>query len=1161
MLLKTKRSRILGVVLMALALIIGTVIVLSIMFSPQISTYLTKKSTDMLSKSLKAEISAQEIKGNIFRGLFFSDVRIKFASGDSFFANQVSVDYDLLSIIFRKEKNVEGIKLVQPVIYLYSKPKTQESKIKLNLPLTMPLLLVNRITIQDGSIFYDDQLMLEQFSIAAKMNLGVTGGYLGIDKASFFVPAKSINVKNIQGTIDMSQNLFTARNIAINLNRSSIKFDAQLDLEKNLIDLNIKNSSLAMNEFLNLQGGLQFKGILSAELTDNMQKPNWIKGKIEYNNNDLAIENTSIPDGKGIFEFKDTTMTFTHSSIITDTINQPQLNIKADLSIKDLSYIGQAEVTNFRFPIKDLNMPIFGGLDFKGYGKDSLDMNLNGYTRHPDIESISGQASLRNKKFTVKNLRIKDRTSILNLSGYGSVARNLKPFDFNLELSNFSLNILPGFLVQTLANNLSLSGFTTGNTHIYSTDQSIAAKGNLTIKNGSLADVQFKKFNVAYDLNNINKLQGKINLITDSIIYNNNQLSQLLFSLRDSNLMLNANNWNNNSLFASGWVHNDSGINVAIDTFKLHGLNYNLSSLQTFFLGRQKQTFYVKDFLLAVDTGTIALDLSSDGVHEPTINLTCNQIDLNKVSDIMQLPHPLAGIFNLQAANISQSSIYSFQLSSSDLKIPISLLKKSPTNNQPDINIKHLDSDCLLTNDSLKINHLNIVYDQDTSKISGLVMTNANSIMECPLDLSIRFANPGTWVFFFIKDVLEVRNGLINGQGKLTGTLEKPNLSGSVKLDSTTIFLVPTTTLCSKVSGQVIFDHQKIIIKDLAGNAETGKIQANGFVQLSKINEVDTQSYHITFQNAPLRLQKEIYAIGSGTITINNRFKTDTHAETPLLLAGNIAVREALITSEFSSATNLSASKNRGLNFNLKITGDHDIWLRNSLTDVELSCDLSMSSIDNNTVFAGSLTALQGNLYYLDHILRLTSGTITFDNATELAPTLNINAELATRPIKINQNQTERVKILATLTGTLKEPHFNFTSDPAYLSESDIISYLTFNVTWQNLTASELRNNFTNVLSQKLLGYFEREVTKRLRNYIYLDYLWLETGLLTGTGAKVTVGKYIGPNLYFTYEYNIGNNVNDIFRLEYYLTKNNEIIGERDQDSRYNLKYQYKIRY
>ncbi|MCX8015390.1 MAG: translocation/assembly module TamB, partial [candidate division WOR-3 bacterium] len=262
-----------------------------------------------------------------------------------------------------------------------------------------------------------------------------------------------------------------------------------------------------------------------------------------------------------------------------------------------------------------------------------------------------------------------------------------------------------------------------------------------------------------------------------------------------------------------------------------------------------------------------------------------------------------------------------------------------------------------------------------------------------------------------------------------------------------------------------------------------------------------------------------------------------------------------------SSSSIVGATKGNGINFNLKIFGERDIWLRNRMADVEFACDLNIISSDEIPIFSGKLNAIQGNLYYLDHILRLTKGEINFDNTTEINPLLDISAELLTRPIKVPNGQTERIKIILTLNGRLKEPIFTFSSDPAYLSESDIITYLTFNVTWQEMTASELRETFTTTVSNKLLGYFERELTKRVRNFIYVDYLWFESGLIGKTGTKITVGKYLGRHLYLTYQYNISGTANDVFRLEYYITKEHQLLGERDEESRYNLKYLYKIRY
>ncbi len=1162
MTLNTKRKKITGIFLMALALVIGTGVILSIVFSPQISSYLTYKSTQLLSKSLKAEITAREIKGNIFTGLDISDVKIKFATGDSFYATSIKANYDLLSIIFRRSKNVKGVKITKPTIYLSSKPSSHPQTARLSLPTALPLLFVNRIEIQDGSVYYNEKPILDSFSIKANLNLRPTGGHCTIDTLSFSLLERNIRISNLQGNIDLSGKTLSLQKIKIKSVRSSISLDGKIDLEKNRISLEIKNGQIDLNDFSKQQGQFQINTAITAHLVPDKWQLSSIKGDLDYRNFNLKIQDVFVPDGKGIFTFQDTMIKINHESVNPDTINKSQINFDANLFIKDFTYQGKATFTNFTFPIKNLDIPIDGALDINGMGIDSLDLNLIGSSKNPEIESVSAQASLRKGKFIIKKLRLKDRLSLLNIDGFGSITNGFKPFDYNFELSNFSLPLVSEIINKFSLNEIPLTGFVNGTGRIYSENNHIAASGNINIKKGQVSEVQYQKFNLLFDLQNIADLSGNIIFSAESILWDNKQLTHLGFSLNDSNFLLAAKDQQGDSLITSGRLNfNLRNFACYVDSFNIFGNNNILHNTKQFSLGQKDRQFYLRDFSLAIDGGTLALDLTTNATSRPLVNLTCNQVDLAKISDITQMPHPVTGIINLQAAKTLENPDYLIRLTGTDLKIPIALLKKNPSNNQSDIHIKYLDGDCILTDDILKITRMNLVYDKDTSKIIGTVALTENTVTQSPLDLNINFTNPGAWIFFFLKENVDVRNSNINGYGRFTGSLEKPNLAGSIKLDNATIFIPSTKTLCDKISAQLIFDGQKIILKDLSGNAETGKIQADGFVKLNKINEVDTLSYQIKFQNAPLRLQREVFAIGSGNVGIDYKPKTKTRPGNPLLLSGDIAIREALLTSEFSSSTSLSAAKNQSITFNLKITGDRDIWLRNSIADVELSCDLNMTSAEKNTVFAGQLTALQGNLYYLDHILKLTRGIITFDNTTELNPSLDISAELATRPIKINQNQTERVKIIATLTGTLKEPRFVFSSDPPYLSESDIISYLAFNVTWQNMTSSELRDNFTSALSQKLLGYFELEVTKRLRNYIYLDYLWLETGLLTGTGAKVTVGKYIGPNLYFTYEYNIGNNVNDIFRLEYYLTKSHEIIGERDEDSRYNLKYQYKIRY
>jgi autotransporter translocation and assembly factor TamB len=164
--------------------------------------------------------------------------------------------------------------------------------------------------------------------------------------------------------------------------------------------------------------------------------------------------------------------------------------------------------------------------------------------------------------------------------------------------------------------------------------------------------------------------------------------------------------------------------------------------------------------------------------------------------------------------------------------------------------------------------------------------------------------------------------------------------------------------------------------------------------------------------------------------------------------------------------------------------------------------------------------------------------------------------------MQINSGTAERIKIKLQMAGTLKQPVFNFSSDPAVLSQDDIMSYLTLNVTPQEISVTEQRAIFNKFVTERFLGYFEREIAKKLRSYIGLDYFQFESGLFEGgKTAKVTVGKYIARNLYATYTHNISGFTQDIFKVEYYINQSNGLIGERDEQGHYRLRYQFKFRY
>ncbi|MBM3314101.1 hypothetical protein FJY70_05875 [candidate division WOR-3 bacterium] len=280
----------------------------------------------------------------------------------------------------------------------------------------------------------------------------------------------------------------------------------------------------------------------------------------------------------------------------------------------------------------------------------------------------------------------------------------------------------------------------------------------------------------------------------------------------------------------------------------------------------------------------------------------------------------------------------------------------------------------------------------------------------------------------------------------------------------------------------------------------------------------------------------------------------------PFSVSGAIDVEEALLAFGFGqSSANGSQTPDTSLVFDIRVRGERDIWLRNQLVDIEFSGDLAVRKTLTDLLLSGELVSRQGTVYYLDHALRVTTGAIRFENVSTLNPDLNLTAEMPIRVTAGAPNTPD--KVVLALTGTLEQPSFTFRTEPPNWDELEIVSYLTLNLTPDQITAPEMKDNVTKLLGSRLLGYFQNQVAKRARGFANLDYLEFESGFLGSKESRVRVGKYVGRNLYVSYTQNFTGDMSPLFRVEYYLNRKNEILAEGSTGNRYSLRYQLRFRY
>ncbi|MCX6842284.1 MAG: translocation/assembly module TamB domain-containing protein [candidate division WOR-3 bacterium] len=359
------------------------------------------------------------------------------------------------------------------------------------------------------------------------------------------------------------------------------------------------------------------------------------------------------------------------------------------------------------------------------------------------------------------------------------------------------------------------------------------------------------------------------------------------------------------------------------------------------------------------------------------------------------------------------------------------------------------------------------------------------------------------------------------------------------------------------MNAELVFDRSRISIEKLTGRSDHGNTLVTGFVDIGEKWQVDSLRFHGDFSGTTINPQPEIYGIIGGSLDL------DWAMGRPYSISGTVDIEEALVAFAFGQSAGVARGPDTTFVFDVRVRAERDIWLRSQRAgidfggaDIEFGGDMTIRKTMTDMLYTGELVSRQGTVYYLDQALRVTSGSVKFENISTVNPDLDIIAEL---PIRAGPGDTKVPdKIVLTLTGTLEKPAFGFTSEPPIWDETAIASYLSLNVTPGQL---DQQGAVTKLLSQRLLNYFQLQVSKRARGFVSLDYLEFESGLLGDRETKVTVGKYVGRNLYVTYTQNFTGDLNPAFRVEYYVNRKNEILAEGSASGPFSLRYQFKLRY
>ncbi|MEO0234054.1 MAG: translocation/assembly module TamB domain-containing protein [candidate division WOR-3 bacterium] len=490
----------------------------------------------------------------------------------------------------------------------------------------------------------------------------------------------------------------------------------------------------------------------------------------------------------------------------------------------------------------------------------------------------------------------------------------------------------------------------------------------------------------------------------------------------------------------------------------------------------------------------------------------------------------------------------------SDNKKSVDFYGKIKNVNYYELKIDSLDFNCEIENKFLRLNHFNLYNDENVSYMFGEVLIkDFSKIFDSELNLNVKLNNIDGKYFIPLKNIftVETKKGL-QLDGKISGTLSDPQIYGKVFVDSSDIYIVKLGTEVKNVTGQGICDGNYLKDIELNGITEKGKINLTGKVK-KKNWALDSYSFDI--------LADGVHSNGIDYVDVFAKCSLKIFGDqTQVTTTGRIFINEGISNFPFfirSQGNGTSPSEYR-TNLDLVFVSEGNLWLKNNFVDVELKGEVNLKKENLKYNITGNAEVIRGTYFYLEKRFLIERGIFTLrQSSKDIDPFLDI---LASTDLLFSEgDERKEAKININVKGSASNPQVIVSSDPP-MSIENILSVLSFNTTLNNITNF---SDFTRTLPEKALQiYLRNRYLNLISSSIGVDQLDFNTTLLEKEkSAKLSVGKYIGKNLYLSYTHDIFSFSKDQFKIEYRFGKNSSFITERDEQGNFNSGIKFILRF
>ena len=413
------------------------------------------------------------------------------------------------------------------------------------------------------------------------------------------------------------------------------------------------------------------------------------------------------------------------------------------------------------------------------------------------------------------------------------------------------------------------------------------------------------------------------------------------------------------------------------------------------------------------------------------------------------------------------------------------------------------------------------------------------------------------WAFHSVQEYVELKECDLVGSLRLFGTATEPKLSGTLTLRNGQFYSRFLKAFITDLQADVIFQDEQIRITSLSAKTESGHITSQGVIDLQKLTP-ERIDLAVRLVKLPVRGIKDVDARIASNLKVHGAMDEPS-------VDGTVTIEELTITTPFQQKAGPGLERTPlKIQANVAVDANRAIWVRNRNADIQLDGELNVKVKGGFLVLSGELYTVRGWVRYYDREFEIVKGRFKFTDIPEINPELDILAEteIAYTAVENDQRISKRDIIRLEITGPMRTPEIALTSESGELSELDVFSLLTLNMAWSDIGSEERMTILREQAAGRVLDLAASQLTGEIRKAVGLDAFRIRVRPVgEEAGAKLTVGKYISRDLYVSYTSELFATAKDQFRVEYFVGRRGSILTERNEEGRYFIGLNYKVRF